>query len=328
MGRYTIRAFLPGDEEAILRLHNLSFSEHEERTRRHWTWKFRENPLGRTEIMLAVAEDGRCVGVWPGVTHRFVLDNQPCLAGNHLDLAVDPELRRGIAGARLLTRLGRAYYRAYTGGETRVTWGLPEPQLQRLGLRLIKFQVLRDVVFLVREPGPTADPPEEVEVRSVEEFGAEAEDLWRRCSNEVGTGIVRDAAYLNWRYARHPDHDHLLLEARDRNHGSLRGIAVLREGGWDDSIVSMLDWLVPLEDRAAERALVQYSLRETARLKKPYLAAWFPAPTLQFSRFQNDHGFCAQATPYQACFRGTPSRHDRRWMERNWYQTMGDIDFF
>ncbi len=320
---------MPGDEEAILALHNSSFSGHEGRNRRHWAWKFNENPLGRTEVVLAMADDCRCMGVYAGVTHRIVLDNDPCFAGNHIDVAVDRELRRTMAGARLLTRLGREYFRTYAGGDTKLTWGFPEPALHRLGLRLIKFEVLRDVVFLAREPGAAAaDLPGEIEVLEVDRFRADTDDLWRRCCVEIGTGTVRDASYLNWRYAGHPDHGHLLLEARHKKSGALRGVTVLREGGWDDSIVSMLDWLVPLGDRDTERALVQQSLAETTRHKKKYLVSWFPVPSPWFNRFQADHGFFAQATPYQECFRVFEKGHDRRWLDQNWYQTMGDIDFF
>jgi hypothetical protein len=328
MDKYTVSPYQPGDEDAILALHNRSFSGHASRPNRHWTWKFLENPLGRTEIMLAKEKDGRCVGVYAGVTHPIILDNAPCLAGNHIDVAIDEKLRQGMAGARLLLDLGRRYFATYAGGDTKLTWGFPEPALHRLGLRLIKFEVLRDVVFLVRKPDLPVTIPEEIEVQAVKTFGEEVDALWRQCSSEVGTGTVRDARYLNWRYAAHPEVAHVLLEARDRKNETLRGVTVLREGGWDPLILSMVDWLAPLDDRAAETALIQYALGETARRRKHYLICWFPVPRIQFTRFQIDHAFFAQATPYQECFRAFTKGLDRRWLDQHWYQTMGDIDFF
>jgi hypothetical protein len=328
MGTHSIRPYQPGDEDAILALHNRAFPDHPARRLRQWTWKFRDNPLGRTEIMVAMDGSGRCAGVYAGVTLRIVLDGQPVLAGNHIDVAVDPDLRRGMAGARILVELGRRYFDAYAGGDTLLTWGFPEPALHRLGLRLLRFEVLRDVVFLVRAPDGDLEIPQEIEVRTVPRFEQGIDALWTQCRDEVRIGLIRDAGYLNWRYAEQPDIRHLLLEARDRRTGTVRGAAVLREGGWDESILSLLDWLVPLDDRAAEAALVRHALQEAARRGKRFLVGWFPLPRMQFNRFQADHGFFVQATPYQECFRAFRRGLDRRRLDRDWYQTMGDIDFF
>jgi len=328
MNKYKIRPFRPGDEEAILELHNLSFAGHEARRRQHWIWKFVDNPLKKTEIMIAERDDGKCMGLFSGIKQRFLIDNKPCFCSNQVDVATHESLRRGMLGARLLVDLVKQYYVHYTGGETKMAWGFPEPALHRIGLHFMKWGVLRDVVYLVREPEPFADPPAEIEVRAVDRFGPDADGLWEQCAQEINTGLVRNAAYLNWRYADHPDIPHLLFEARERGSGALRGLTTLRQGGWDESIMSVMDWLVPVEDRVAEAALVQQSLRAAAQHGREYLAYWFPAPRLQFTRFQRDHGFFAYATPYQECFRPFFKKYDRRWYERHWYQTIGDIDFF
>ncbi|MHC4944928.1 MAG: hypothetical protein ACYTG7_18085 [Planctomycetota bacterium] len=328
MGEYILRTYQPGDEDAILSLHNQSFAGHEERSRRHWEWKFLENPLKRTEITLALNHGNKCLGVYTGVTHRFILEGEPCFAGNHIDVATDGNLRKGMAAARMLLRLGQLYFIEYAGGETKLTWGFPEPALARLGARLAKFEMFRDVVFLLKAPESMTGMPEEIEVKIVKAFDEDVDRLWQQCAEEIRTGLVRDRAYLNWRYADHPDHPHYLLEARDRKTGSLRGVTVLRQGGWDESIVSMMDWLVPQDDRAAETALVQRSLHQTMLFDKKYLACWFPVPSLQFNRFQLDHSFFAHATPYQEYFRPFQKGLARRWLDRHWYQTIGDIDFF
>jgi hypothetical protein len=328
MNKYTIRPYMPGDEEAILELHNLSFAGHETRRRQHWNWKFVNNPLKRTEIIVAMRDNGRCMALYSGIKQRFLIDNEPCLCSNQVDVATDQALRQGMMGALLLVELTKQYYANYTGGETKMAWGFPEPALHRIGLRLIKWEVLRDVVFLVRKPEPFSDMPGEIEVRVVDRFGPDADSLWDQCAGEICTGLIRDACYLNWRYADHPDIPHMLFEARDRHSGKLRGLITLRQGGWDESIMSVMDWLVPLDDRAAETALVQQSLRAASQHGKEYIACWFPAPRLQFTRFQLDHAFFAHSTPYQECFRPFIKGYDRRWYDRHWYQTIGDIDFF
>ena len=323
-----VRPFRDGDEEALLALHNRAFAEHPDRALGPWRWKYRDNPLKRTEILVAM-EGGRCLGVYAGVPMPMVIDGAPAVGGNHIDVATDPALRRGLGAARLLMNMGRRYFAEFAGPERPLTWGFPEPALQRLGLVKLGFQLLRDVLFLVREieegPHPDVDG---VRATRVDRFDADTDELWNRCVDEIGTGLVRNATYLNWRYGKHPEVPHKLYEARDHVTGTLRGLATAREGGWDERVYSIMDWLVPLEDRAAERALLGIALSDGRRAGKAYLAAWFPAPRLEFHRFQRDHGFFVQATPYQECFRSFLKGLDRRALERSWYQTLGDIDFF
>lgn len=324
---YAVRPYRPGDEEALLQLHNRSFNGHAPRSRRHWEWKYRENTAGTTEIVLAEDTGGRIVGVYAVVSHRALLDGRECRAGLQTDMAVDPELRTGLGGSRLIVELGDAYQACFLTDDVRLEWGFPEPELQRVCLRHLKVGVLRDVVFLLREPGPLPSRDASVEVRACARFGPDVDDLWRSCRGELSTCTIRDRHYLDWRYAGHPDVEYTLLEARASNGGALRGIAVLRAGGFHPDVVSLLDWLVPSDDRGAELALLAHALEETAWQQKKFLAAWFPTPWPLFLRFQLEYGFFARSSPFQECYRSRDSAYDRRWLDEHWYQTMGDIDF-
>lgn len=67
-------------------------------------------------------------------------------------------------------------------------------------------------------------PPAGWQVRTVAEFGPEADRLWERVRAGYRVALVRDARYLNWRYVRNPD-DYTLLEFT--NGDELVGILVL-----------------------------------------------------------------------------------------------------
>lgn len=60
--------------------------------------------------------------------------------------------------------------------------------------------------------GATAGGPWELEQE--ERFGSEFDDLWASIAKRVRIGIVRDAAYLNWRYVDHPVYQYERLGAR------------------------------------------------------------------------------------------------------------------
>jgi hypothetical protein len=54
-----------------------------------------------------------------------------------------------------------------------------------------------------------------VRVRRVERAGPEFDQLWRRCGADVVASVVRDAAWVNWRYLDAPALDyHVLLAER------------------------------------------------------------------------------------------------------------------
>jgi hypothetical protein len=324
---YEVRAYRPGDEEPLLALHNRSFAGHAPRTMAHWRWKFRENPVGTTEIVLGTDDSGRAVAVYAVVAHRILLEGRECRAGLQTDMAIDPELRTGLGGSRLIVAVGEEFQARFLGDDVRLEWGFPEPQLQRVCLRHLKVGVLRDVVFLARDCGAPMPAPTGLSVHAGALLPIDVDALWQVCAGEIGTGTIRDARYLEWRYLRHPDVAHLALSARDAQ-GTLRGLAVLREGGFDARVLSLMDWLVPLGDIDAERALLAHAHEECLRRGKEALLAWFPTPWPLFRRFQRAHGFFAASSPFQECYRSREAGLGRRWLDEHWYQTMGDIDFF
>jgi len=326
--RYTVRPFRPGDEEGLLELHARAFVGHPPRSRQLWDWKFRDNPVGRTEIALAMDPAGRMVAMYSAIPQRMILDGRDCRGRVAGDQAVDPALRGGLGGSHLILELHRCFREHYQDGGEHLEWGFPDPGVQRVMTKHLQVHVLRDVVLLVRERDPPIEATPGVQVRAVPRFGPETDALWRAGRAEIDTAVIRDRRYLNWRYAEHPDVPHVLLEARSEGSDTLRGLAVLREGGPDPRVVALMDWLVTPGDAAAERALVSRALEETRRRGKNYLVCWFPVPSPQFFRFQREHGFFARSSPFQEAYRTGRPAPTRRWLDEHWYQTLGDFDFF
>lgn len=337
-----IRVFEEGDGPAVLALHNRAFAGHPTRSARHFDWKYRRNPSGRGEpaggaskwpsrpmMTVAMAANGRCLGVYSVVPQRVVLNGEVVRAGLQTDMAVDATQRTGLGGSRLILALGRLYRERFVDERMPLEWGFPEPALQRVCIKHLGVGVLRDVVFLARDVASLEGcSPAELEVRRPARFAADADELWRRVAPEHGAATLRDAAHLNWRYLDHPDVDYVPLEVRQRIDGRLRGIAITRAGGWDPCLLSIMEWIVPGEDHEAETALLERVLREARRRERSHVVAWFPCCSPAFHRFQVSHGFFAKGTPYQECYRSRVRGVDRRWLDQHWFQTMGDMEFF
>ncbi|MBL8752594.1 MAG: GNAT family N-acetyltransferase [Planctomycetes bacterium] len=322
----TIRLFEREDEGAFLSLHNRAFEARWSRTR--WRWRFTSSPLGRTDLLGAFTTEGRCVASYGGVALPFSLDGRRVIAIQHGDVAIDPDLRAGLGGSRLLVEISRAYFE-HCSRSAALMWGFPQPPLLRVLTRFAQVEVLRDVVFLLRPT--TAGPPEstdDVVVERLDRCGPEVDALWRSCASQHPTAVVRDADYLSWRYLLHPEVGYRLLAARDAGSGALRGLAVTRPGGWSTALLSLCDWLVPADDRQAERALIGGAVAQARAGGLDYVAAWFPHSMTWFHRFQVEYGFFAHGLSYQQVARTWIGGYPRPWLHEHWYQTMGDMDFF
>ena len=326
MSKFEVRAYEPRDLDAYLELHAGSFVGGSPLA--WWNWRFVDLPRTKSEIWGAFDPDGRCVAMYAGVYQQLWLQGETHTVLNHSDIAVHPDLRDGLAGSSVLLRATKRIFKEQIGGSLKLVYGFPQPALLRFLVRKAAVEVLTDVTFLVKELAEPIPTPSNLELRRVAGFGPETDELWTRCRAEFGAAIVRDSTYLNWRFQSHPKVDYELLECRDVKTGQLRGLAVLRTGGWDPSITSLCEWLVPLEDREAELCLLSGAEESARQRGTNYLVTWFPTSSLLFTRFQAEHRFFAKATPYQELFLSYDPQLRRQWFYDNWYQTMGDIDFF
>jgi GNAT superfamily N-acetyltransferase len=125
---------------------------------------------------------------------------------------------------------------------------------------------------------------------TLERFGDEAEDVYRRASSRWGNHVVRSADHLNWRFAESPRPYRILAE---RSAGRLEGWAVVTHKRFQGHPVGIVADLVAPTARAA-RSLLRRSARSVraealVALVSPaerarYLAAGF-VPTHKAIRF-------------------------------------------
>lgn len=103
-----------------------------------------------------------------------------------------------------------------------------------------------------------------VAIDLVAAFDARIDPLWQRAMPSLGVALVRDAAYLGWRFDRRPDAEYVRLIAGES--GTVRGYAVLRLPVGDSArIGSIVDLLV--EPGAERRVLVPLLRAAVVRLR-------------------------------------------------------------
>ncbi|MCF8146091.1 MAG: GNAT family N-acetyltransferase [Deltaproteobacteria bacterium] len=247
-----IRDYRDGDEEQILDLRRRVFGDLDpvRLMPETWRWQFRDNPSG--EALWALAQDhDRIVGQYAVIPTRFSVQGNETRFALSCDTMIDPGYRRQglfIALAR------KTYQRLASERDITTVWGFPNeaslPGFTRhldwrlltvFPLRIIPLRpltMLRMRLGLKKDPGNTPAGREGgadatvsaniagLRVEPVTRFDKEYDDLWNRRKNPAPVIQIRDAAYLNWRYADIPDFGYRPFAVRSG--GRLLGYMVIR----------------------------------------------------------------------------------------------------
>ena len=222
---WTIQAYRSGDERALVALFERVFGR--AISQAHWRWKLKQQPTPVENVWLALDGDAP-IFQYAGIPTRFRLPAGETTAMVSVDTMTAPEWRRrGLLGS-----VGRVVYEAWRAAGIPFVLGLPNERwgsragalgwqplfaLQWLArplrpeailARRLKLPALARLTWLgaawnralrLRAPGDAA-----IQVRRVERAGPEFDQLWRRCETEALVSVVRDSAWVNWRYLDSP----------------------------------------------------------------------------------------------------------------------------
>jgi hypothetical protein len=329
-----IRPLLPADGPAAVRCHNLTFAEvmpgHAERSLAHWRWKFEATPAQRLMQMLAVHPHDGVVGVYGSVPLRTTFGGRRCLAAQGVDHCVRPAFLRHGGQHGLYAALGRSFFDRWLGahdGQAQFVYGLPGASWGTAQKHL-GWQIVRDFDITFRNL-PADEPPRSVPadlvVRHVERFGPDTDALFARLEPGFGVATVRDSAYLNWRYATHPDRRYVLGECRERASDRLRGIFVYGTGDLLGRFTGYLvDWLQAVDDGDTMTAMLAAAEAEARRDGTGMVCSVWNHTDRRFVAMQ-EYGYRVQGTPWFLAV--VSAIYDPIFFRENWYFTMGDCDF-
>lgn len=324
----TLRPYEPGDETSLLAGHNRIFPP---RSLEHWQWKFRDNPTGLVHTMVASHASDGIVGAYVTIPARFVAEGKPQIGGQCVDLWVLPEWRRHGPRPGLFVNMALAHYERWGGrgaDKNSFHYGWPIATW-RIGQKYLRYEIIRDWDFLFREATPggfaARSIPADLRVTGVRRFDAATDALWAQNVHGMDLAIVRDARYLNWRFADARDATYELYECRERSTDRLRGVMVLRQSDFlFPRTCFVVDWLVPAEDADATVALVATAEQRAAATGSNALATLFQHRDRRFLGFQR-LGFLVYGSEYFQVV--IPfDQHETHFYREQWYHTLGDSD--
>ena len=314
----------------------------------YWRWKYFENPAG--EGCVAVARvGGEIVGRMGFLPFRTRVQARGMVGAQQVDVAILPEHRRGGIYFQL------AHATIAEGAKRGIAFGFgfATEETRALSTDFLGFSLVGSVHRLVKvldylhyagrllglpgsrmfrgSPPPrgrTARPPAlEGGMTRVDRFDEPFDHL----AFDVTLGrvmVVRDAAYLNWRYVDCPTVAYRRYAARTE--GALRGFVVFH--AYEDAGVvrGVIDELVcPPDDPDLVKSLLSVAfsdLRAEGAINAIcWLPAWHPLGTrLRALGFRD-----RQARNHLIVLPNTPDVVEAAHLveDRNWYYTHGDSDY-
>jgi GNAT superfamily N-acetyltransferase len=306
-----------------------------------FSWWFDRNPAGEGIVSLAV-DDGEVVGVAAMSFFRTALDGSVRRLAIPVNVATDPRYRgQGVFSTLELENEAAA---AEAGSPVTVTFpnGASYPifirhlgwaDLPKLRLWARPLRIGAVVRYALRKPGergglspldPTPRSFRGVDVRTVERFGPEMDELGRRAGAAYANHFVRDAEYFNWRYLDSP-RDYRCFGAYRKD--ELVGTAVVGHTFKHGVSAGFLaDLVAAPEAGEALRALLARALAEVSGGADALVL--LPPPTPAHQRALLRSGFAP--TNKRLRFIGKALHPDAHLDVRSesWHFTLGDFDFF
>ena len=302
-------------------------------------WWFERNPAGEGIVSLAVDGD-EVVGVAAMSFFRTALDGSVTRLAIPVNVATDPRYR----GQGVFSTLEQENETAAAAAGSPVTVTFPNGasypifvsrlgwiDLPRLRLWARPLSAGAIVRYLLGRPGARgglgpARPAgwTAFDVRPLERFGPDFDELGRAAARVYGNHFVRDAEYFNWRYLDSPRDYRCFGAYRD---GRLAGVTVVGHTFKHGVSAGFLaDLVIDPEEVPVMRLLLARALEEVRGGADALVL--LPPPDARQRRALLRSGFAP--TNKRLRFIGKPLRDGARLETRGhaWHFTLGDFDFF
>ncbi len=253
--KWSTRMYQPGDEQGILELWRLVFSEGEQErgTLAYWNWQFRDNPAGLASIRIA-ADREKIVGQYAVIPMRLQIQGRPVTATLSLDTMTHPDYRRQGMFETLATEL----YAELDKAGVPIIYGFPNDNSLGGFVKKLQWTHICSLPVYVRplRPGiivqqvvsnpalaavakPIAELagaiafrpgalPETIQRKIcwLERFDERVDVLWAKMYDPRKIAVTRSAEFLNWRYLGSPTRGYRALAFEEK--GDLVACAILR----------------------------------------------------------------------------------------------------
>jgi hypothetical protein len=323
--------------DELMRVFDTSFNV--ESSTERFRWLYRNNPDGPAIAWVVIDDTSGqvigCTAVFPRRV-RIAGSNQITVAWNCGDFAILKRYR--TLGAAV--KLRRAAKDAIDAGQVPFLYAHPNDRMLAVHMRAGHFVLGRMIRYACPLRLTTRSnivnrlsgsmlrlwnrqrlrPSLDVELVAADNLPADFDSIDEASAGRLGTGLVRDRQYIDWRFGRNPLYSSEVLVARDR--GGACGFLVFTI---KDGIGLVKDWLANTE--AARQTLFAALLHELAKrgAVSASVVALESHPDFPALRRM---GFVLRPEQSSVVTYAAPSNPVRASLldPRHWYMTVGDRD--
>jgi hypothetical protein len=177
----------------------------------------------------------------------------------------------------------------------------------------------------------------EIQISQVDTIDGRFDTLWASAAVELPVAVVRDRAYLTWRYVHNPLAQYAILTA-ERSH-DLRGYAILSHRDLVKGVIAIAELLVAPGDHLAGMALLARVATYAMEKDAVQVQCWMLPQHMFYTDLLRKSGFIYSDVRFvPGLFGYTTSLIARTTTVhtlspdplqlRHWYLTMGDQDYY
>lgn len=300
-----------GDEVLITRLFEEVFGD--TMTVEQWRWKYEGQGFLNQKSFVATNEDGRIIGHFGGIPLRMWFKDKVIVGYQGADVMVD-EKYRGLPNRRgLYSNICRLFYENLPS----FVYGFSNLDHLRLGMLLGFFEKAIEVNDITIYTTKHVIPLYNLEMMDWED--SKIDTLWNEVYRSLGWSIVRNTAFLKWRYEHNPFRYYRLYGLRRRFIKGILGWVVMREVNDDEF------WLMDMifKDEHLEY-LLKTIISMAYKQGKKKIVLWLSSR--YHDRLRSMGGeFFRRGTYITNCIWVKMCESDE--MREKFYYTMGDTDF-
>ncbi|PIE82811.1 MAG: hypothetical protein CSA09_05215 [Candidatus Contendobacter odensis] len=306
---YHIRDYQPGDEAAIVTLFEIVFGTR--LTEEQWRWKY-ISAVPEPPAKLAFNTAGQLIGFAGAVSLRGWRKGRPIPFFQICDVMVHPSARGHLGSRNVFTQLLKLLIADLAARyPCAFAYGFP-------GRRPFQLGEHSRVYGLIEAAYKTCCPAQKPRWSLVRTQALHWEDtrlgvLWADLSSNLALSLIRDRAYLRWRYAKNPFHTYQLIGFLFA--GQLLGWAVIQPG----ERLQIIDFLISRRwFKSALTALNRVAIDNHCTA----MEIWLP------KSWQGVAGVHTEKTEVRVANMMSPLLISTKEAQQSLYYTMGDLDIF
>ena len=329
-----VRPYKPGDEAGFQTIGKLvEVHPWNHFNLANWHWKYKgNNPAGKP-IMIYAENDGVIIGHFAAIPMNYWINGEEIIGSHSAAMMIDPEWQN----KGLIMFVADKLIKELEEQKIPFTYGYPNDNAYDLHIKLLGYEDVAMQRLFRKEMQSNGNYASETTSESlkwqrIEHFDDRVNALWDRAKNDFKAIVIRNSAFLNWRYLDRPDVPYYAFGAF--NCEILEGYCVLKLYREENVLRGhFIDLFTNNGNRECGQFLVKNGLEFFTGKKVDEVTLWMQGSPF-FENILKEFGFRVSgvsgggwpgATRPMICrFNVEPEKYRPRLNEKDWYFTMGD----